>query len=181
MLLPVVLSRTHFQEIFINMADEIEITFDNNGRVRVLDAEQFEKTKELETESVEFAKSSYLLGHFAVNNAVLRLLFGQISRGDQVFGNIEQYYRHHGEEGSDYRQDQAQGVNQCPLAIRCHLNLLHHPVIGDWASKPGRICSGDSTSAKASTQEHFERQASLIKKVKRSPGCVITTKETYSQ
>ena len=44
------------------MADEIEITFDNNGRIRVLDAEQFEKTKELETESVEFAKRSYVLG-----------------------------------------------------------------------------------------------------------------------
>ena len=38
------------------MSDEIEITFDNNGRIRVLDADKFEKTKELETESEEFAK-----------------------------------------------------------------------------------------------------------------------------
>ena len=84
----------HQQTVFI-MSEEIEITFDNNGRIRVLDADKFEKTKELETESEEFAKSMHI--YFLVQNTprvLLRLpsrissFFLEVTKFSEISSNI---------------------------------------------------------------------------------------------
>jgi intraflagellar transport protein 20 len=41
------------------MTDKISITFDEDNRIRVLDADKYRETDQLKTESMEFIKKVY--------------------------------------------------------------------------------------------------------------------------